>query len=242
MADGGADPLAEMLDERAGEAVSGGLLAGLNPEVVKRVACAWAANLEYEAPADASLGGWYGDFLELRYRPKGHADTVAKAWIEFGLGAAQAAADDDSGERAVALRDSLIDSKEGVGACIKCHAVSQVDAETDTLAVEWRARDIERSRPHHLFFHDIHLRLLAARETKLEEADLGCRRCHVVDAGADFASGFADFDAMSYESNFKAITKNTCVDCHSEGNVRESCQLCHDYHREPSFKIRISRN
>ena len=240
MADGGVDLLAESVDERAGEAVSGGLLAGLNPEVVKRVACAWAANLGYEAPAEASMGGWYGDTLELRYRPKGHADTVAKAWIEFGLGAAQT--DDDSGERAVALRDSLIDAKEGVGACTKCHAVSQVDPGSDALVVEWRARHVERSRPHHLFLHDLHLRLLAARETNLVEADAGCRRCHVLDAGADFASGFADFDTMSYKSNFKAITKDTCVDCHSEGNVAESCQMCHDYHRAPSFQIMISGN
>lgn len=69
MADGGVDLLAESVDERAGEAVSGGLLAGLNPEVVKRVACAWAANLGYEAPAEASMGGWYGDILELRDMP-----------------------------------------------------------------------------------------------------------------------------------------------------------------------------
>ena len=51
------------------------ILAGvIAEELVKRVACAWAANLEYEAPADNALGGWHGDALELRYAPVGHGD------------------------------------------------------------------------------------------------------------------------------------------------------------------------
>ena len=240
MVEGGLEPVAEMIDEHSDQPISSKLLAGLNPESVKRVACAWAANLEYELPADATMGGWYGDYLELRYRPQGHGDAVARSWIEFSIAAAQDAEDDDAGERVTALRDSMLNPKEGVGGCIKCHAVSTYDEDKDDLAVEWRARDVEHSSQNLNFSHGIHLRLLDATAAELDDSQKGCRWCHVLDPEANFASGYTDFDTHSYTSNFKAIAKETCADCHSEGNVREDCQLCHDYHREPSFNIRIS--
>ncbi|MEE2980335.1 MAG: hypothetical protein VYA71_02200 [Pseudomonadota bacterium] len=242
MAEGGLEPLAELIDERADREISTKLLAGLNPESVKWVACAWAANLEYELPADATMGGWYGDYLELRYRPQGHGDKVARSWIEFAIAAGREAEDDDAGERAIALRESMIDPKEGVGGCMKCHSVTAIDEENNEndLAVEWRAREVVRSPRNLNFSHGIHLRLFDAKAAQLSESEKGCRWCHVLDPEADFASGYTDFDALSYTSNFKPIAKETCADCHSEGNLREDCQLCHDYHREPSFNIRIS--
>ena len=242
MAEGGLAPLAALIDDRADQDISSQLLAGLNPESVKRVACAWAANLEYELPADATMGGWYGDYLELRYRPQGHGDNVATSWIEFAIAAGAAAEDDDAGERAIELRDSMIDPKEGVGGCMKCHAVSAVDEDENEnhLVVEWRAREVANSPQNLNFSHGIHLRLLDAKAADLGESQKGCRWCHKLDPEADFASGYDDFDPHSYTSSFSAIAKETCADCHSEGNVREDCQLCHDYHREPSFNIRIS--
>ena len=218
------------------------MLAGLGPETVKRVACAWAANLEYELPADAMTGGWYGDYLELRYRPQGHGDGVARAWVDFGIAMALDVEDDEAGDRAIALRDNVIDRKQGVGGCIKCHAVSTSAAgdNENALIVEWRACDGANSTRNFDFTHGIHLRLLGAQQAQLAESETGCRWCHVLNPEADFAGGFADYDPHGYSSNFKAITKATCTDCHSEGNVREDCQMCHEYHREPSFKMRIS--
>lgn len=244
LTNGDVEPLVGAIEERVGEPNSARLLAGLNPEVIKRTACAWAANLEYELPAEATTGGWFGDFLELRYRPRGHADDVAKAWIEYGIAAAaDADPDDDSGARAFDLRDSLIDPKEGIGACAKCHAVSAFDAENENaLTVQWRVRDVLVSGGPLKFGHGIHIRTVDARETELSEPERGCRWCHKLDIEADFKSGYADFDPHSFASNFKAIEKQTCVTCHAEGNMREDCQLCHDYHREPSFSMRMSNN
>ncbi|MDP7638073.1 MAG: hypothetical protein QF577_11090, partial [Phycisphaerae bacterium] len=63
MAEDGTGALVDMI-EGSGAAVDPAvLLAGLNPEVTKRMACAWAANLEYELPAEPTFGGWYGDLL-----------------------------------------------------------------------------------------------------------------------------------------------------------------------------------
>ncbi len=240
MAEDGIAPLAELIDERSGREVASRLLAGLNPEVTKRLACAWAANLEYELPAEAVLGGWYGDYLELRYRPTGHNDAVSRDWIEFGLASSRDAGDDESGERAVALRDSMIDPKEGVGACAKCHSVNAATDDENALSMGWRARDVVQPGRNFQFSHGVHLNLLDARITEIGQSGQGCRVCHILDFEADFAAGYDDFDIKSYTSNFKAIDKDTCSDCHSKGNVREQCQLCHDYHREPIFRIRIS--
>lgn len=242
MAEDGLSPLAELIDKRADREVASQLLAGLNPEVTKRLACAWAANLEYELPAEASVGGWYGDFLELRYRPTGHGDAVSKDWIEFGLVSAQDAEDDDPGARAIDLRDSLINPKEGVGACAKCHSVNAAAEDENILSIGWRARDVMDPGRNFQFSHGVHLNLLDARMTAIGQSGQGCRVCHILDLTADFAAGYGDFDPQGYSSNFKAIVKETCTDCHSKGNVREGCQLCHDYHRKPFFKIRISNN
>lgn len=252
MAEEGVSPLAELVDDRAGREVARRLLAGLNPEVVKRLACAWAANLEYEMPAEASLGGWYGDFVELRYRPTGHNDAVSRNWIEFGLASAQITpgdeegddeeGDGEQGDRAIELRDSLISPKEGVGACAKCHSVNADADDENNLSMGWRARDVKDSGRNFQFTHGVHINLLDARMTEISQSGQGCRVCHILDKQADFASGYGDFDPQSYQSNFLAIDKETCTDCHSKGNVREGCQLCHDYHRGPFFKIRISNN
>ena len=240
MAEGGVDPLAELIDERAGDSISAKLLAGLNPEIIKRLACAWAANLEYELPAEAAMGGWYGDYLELRYRPAGHGDAVSKNWIEFSLAAAQDAEDDDSGERAIALRDDLIDPKQGVGACAKCHSVNVSMDEENILSIGWRARDVTDTGKNFKFSHGAHLNVLGARSTAVDQTEQGCRVCHVLNMEADFAGGYDDFDTQTYASNFKAIDKDTCTDCHSTNNVQQGCQLCHDYHRGAAFQIKVS--
>jgi len=212
------------------------LLAGLNPELAKRVACAWAANQEYEAPEDPVDGGWYAEATELKYRPTGHGDAVARSWIEFAIAAAaEFAADDEQSERALALRDQLLDPKEGVGACIKCHAVSDTtatsaDSDGDGLSLQvgWGYPMASSAQRYVKYNHAPHINLLGR--------DLGCRTCHVVDGKADFAGSFADFNPHSYVSNFRSIAKETCTECHAPGRVRQDCLLCHEYHYEPRFK------
>lgn len=238
MVEDGIDPLKERIAAISDEETANALLAGLNPELIKRVACAWAANLEYEPPADMETGGWFGDFTEIKYRAMGHADPVARNWVEFALSSVPAMAEDeDLFEVAVAFRDSIIDRKEGPGACAKCHSIidaDAVDAETDgdevNLSVAW---GFGRSQPpaYLMYSHAPHLNLLGR--------DLGCNTCHKIAGEADFAGAFDDFNPHRYVSNFAAIAKETCVECHAPGKVRQDCLLCHDYHYEPRFKLKM---
>ena len=234
----GPAPLAELVDERAGETVSPVMLSGLNSELVKRVACAWASNIEYEAPAESTLGGWHGEALELRYKPVGHGDRVAKAWISFAL-ASNAGDDGDNADNAEAMHEAVLDRKEGVGACTKCHALS--DKEGGAKEAEWRYR-ASQARPYTTYSHGAHITLLSPEGVNLMDPENGCRTCHKINPEASYQEAFDQSDPHHFQSNFFAIKQETCAECHSEGQVQQDCQLCHVYHADPGFNLRMVRN
>ncbi|MEE8171585.1 MAG: hypothetical protein V3T62_01500, partial [Alphaproteobacteria bacterium] len=234
----GPAPLAELVDEHAGAEVSPMLLSGLNTELVKRVACAWAANLEYEAPAENALGGWHGDALELRYAPVGHGDGVAMAWIAFAL-ASSADEDDENAEAVEAMHDVILDRKEGIGACTKCHAISQ--NEDGSRQAEWRYQPSE-ARPYTTYSHGAHITLLNPEGVNLMDPESGCRTCHKMNEEASYQEAFDQSDPHHFQSNFFPIKQETCAQCHSEGQVQQDCQLCHVYHADPGFDLRMVKN
>ena len=231
----GPAPLAELVDEHAGAEVSPILLSGLNPELVKRVACAWASNLEYEAPMESELGGWRGEALELRYAPVGHADAVAKGWINFALNP-NMAINDDNADAAEAMHEAILSPKEGIGACTKCHAISQT--EDGGLEAEWGYRP-SNARPYTTYSHGAHITLLNPEGVNLMDPQNGCRTCHKINEEAPYQKAFEQRDPHHFQSNFFAINQETCVQCHSEGQVQQDCQLCHVYHADPGFDLRM---
>ena len=238
MTEEGHVPLPDLLSKAGIEDGHATLLAGLNPEVIKRMACAWAKNQEYELPSEPEFGGWYGDLLELVYKPSGHADPVLKAWLEMAISINSD--DEDESERIADMRHELLSPGKGAGACIKCHAVSQ-DTEDGPLKIEWNYhRDSGQS--YQTYSHGQHLSLVNPQGVKLADPNQGCASCHKLDVKADFASGYSDFNAKTFKSNFVSIKKQACVQCHTEGRVRQDCQLCHDYHKEPGFTDQVTRN
>ena len=247
MAEEGSAPLIALLADKSSEDVALRLLAGLNAEATKRLACAWGANLEYEAPAEPDAGGWFGDFLELKYRPSGHADPVMRAWLDFAaVAVAVADADDDDAlERAEAVQDLLISPRDGAGACIKCHAVSVAARPADedgepALQIEWRFDD-DAGAPFDVFDHGPHLLLVGPAGIAMDDPAQGCATCHKVNAEADYEGGFGDHDPLTFNSNFAPIGKETCQQCHAAGEVRQDCTLCHRYHDTPGFKASVMR-
>ncbi len=236
MAEYGASPLEERIEDRAQDGDAGPLLAGLNPDAAKRTACAWAANLEYELPDEPTFGGWYGDEFELIYRPSGHADPVIRSWIEFAIAAAASAEDEEDLKRAIAMRDSLLDRESGPGACVWCHAVTQEGDDEGALIVEWRYSKDALS-PHTVYRHGPHIGLLSAEGADMMEAGKGCQTCHLFNKEALYADAFDGNDPHDFESNFLPITKEVCAECHAKGEVRQECQLCHVYHKGAASKL-----
>jgi len=223
-------PLVDLVKEKAGdrETLAEKMLFGLNPEALKRAVCAWGANREYEPPAEA-MGGWYADFLELRYKPSGHSDEVAKSWIEFAISAVENAEDEESAKRAMDLREQIFSPKDGVGGCIKCHSITNVSTseKKPKLKVAWNYKD-SSEKPHMRFIHESHIEMLGVGSS--------CSNCHTLDKESDYASSFKTFDASKFKANFKSIKKAKCVNCHNEGRIKQDCQVCHKYHFKVGFK------
>ena len=224
-------PLEDLINSKTdNKSMADKLLIGLNPEVLKRAACSWGLNLEYAPPVEAKFGGWYADMLEVRYKPMGHRDPVAKNWVEFAL--AVSTIQDDESPTTLAMRDQLISAKEGVGGCVKCHAISEtITADgKKKLAVEWHYKDVN-DRPHSNYAHSSHIEIMGNKSS--------CSNCHILDAKAEYMASFKDFNASKWSSNFVSIERKTCVQCHTESQINQDCQSCHVYHLNPGFKRKM---
>ncbi|MBL4665339.1 MAG: hypothetical protein JKY23_05250 [Nitrospinaceae bacterium] len=222
----------DMVNSQTEKPMADQLLEGLNPEVLKRAACSWGLNLEYEPPAEAKFGGWYADMLEVRYKPMGHRDPVAKSWVEFALAVSTIQDDEDKMARAIAMRDQVISPKEGVGGCVKCHAVSEtttIDGKKK-LSIEWKYKKAN-DRPHSNYSHTSHIEIMGNKSS--------CSNCHILDAKAEYMTSFKGFDASKWSSNFPSIKRQTCVQCHTESQINQDCQSCHVYHLNPGFKKKM---
>lgn len=218
-ADGRA-PIADVINEKGGNAAA--LLAGLSPEMVTEVTCAWTANTEYEPKQDPEPGaGWTAQELEVAYLPTGHADAVTKGWI--GLALANRTNEDEGAEAFSAL---MLNAADGPGRCFKCHVAPEASAATQTVQWAIPRQDI---RPFTTFNHEPHLNVL--------DQGAGCATCHKkLEAGAKLADGKSRPGA--HANDFHPIEAATCKDCHRPGGVRQDCGLCHRYHSNPAIRKR----
>ncbi len=158
----------------------------------------------------ASTGGWYLDEYQIRYRPTGHADPFIKTWADVST--------NQNTENFSRVFENIT-NEESPGACFKCHSIDKVN---DGTKVNWKVRQSNpRNHEFNKFSHVAHFNLL--------QQD-GCSTCHKFDKDADYASGFKDQDPLTFASNFQSISEQTCIQCHQEDKVGESCLTCHNYH------------
>jgi hypothetical protein len=225
-------PIEDMINSQTEKPMADELLKGLNPEVLKRAACSWGLNLEYEPPVEAKFGGWYADMLEVRYKPTGHGDPVAKSWVEFALAVSTAQEDEDKATRAIAMRDEVISTKEGVGGCVKCHAINETITKEGKkeLEVEWNYKNVN-NRPHSQYSHSSHIEIMGNNSS--------CSNCHILNSQAEYMASFKSFDGSQWSSNFESIEKKTCMQCHVKSKINQDCQTCHIYHLNPGFKKKM---
>ncbi len=217
----GRGPLAAAIEERGGDPKV--LLAGLTPEMVTRVTCAWTANAEYEPVSYPEPGdGWSAVETNVSYLPTGHADPVVRGWIGFAL-----AARGQDVDGAEAFAERITDPSEGPGRCFKCHVAPEAEADSPA-EVGW---SIPRNdvRPHTTFNHLPHLNVL--------EKGQGCATCHrTLSDGEELTD--AQKRPGAFANNFKPIEATICAECHHDGGVRQDCGLCHRYHSDPSIRKR----
>ena len=230
-------PLAKLIDEHSPKPIAEKMLAGLNPEVIKRAACAWGLNAEYDPPAKPTFGGWHADLLEVRYTPVDHKDPVALSWVEFALNVPSSETDPVKKARALAMRDHLLSSKKGVGGCIKCHILkaAAVKDKENNPSIFWGYSEF-KSSPYVKYSHKSHLDVLGNEEA--------CKTCHILKEGSKIDPEPDEekpnvMNPKPLASNFSSINRGTCLECHTQGKVKQDCQLCHLYHLEPKIKGKI---
>ena len=107
--------------------------------------------------------------------------------------------------------------------------------------VEWRYQPSD-ARPFTTYSHGAHITLLNPEGVNLMDPEDGCNTCHKINEEAAYQEAFDQGDPHTFESNFYAIQKKTCAQCHSEGQVQQDCQLCHVYHADPGFDLRMVEN
>ena len=238
MARSGADALAELVPPPADAAKkqpADALYAGLGGQVAREAGTAWAGGRIVAASgAKPDTPGWAtGENSEgnqsLFYRATGHADPVLKAWIETLRAALQ---DKDGTKRALAKEamNDFLDSQTGPGACGKCHSAALRSVSADPRGAAWGYAGAD-ARPLTRYGHTKHLGLV--------DPDAGCTTCHQLNATSKYPKYFTAKASApaSYESNFSGIRKETCVECHREGQVNSACQVCHTYHSPHRFNL-----
>ena len=137
------------------------------------------------------------------------------------------------------MQQIILSPKEGVGACTKCHAVSKVDG--SEWQAEWRYQP-SNSRPYTDYSHGAHITMLNPEGVSLMDPNNGCQTCHNINEKANYRDSFEQHDPNIFESNFFPIDQATCTECHGEGQVKQDCQLCHNYHLSPGFDLRMVDN
>ncbi len=189
-------------------------------ELIDRIQATWLGDTAPPEAFDAvedrrTGGGWSVDDqrLALLYRPTGHDDPLVRAWLDaiVALPAEHAS-----------LREACLAEFRRPGApggCFECHSIDQTPS---GLTINWRGRErLTEPRGFTRFSHRPHL-------VQPELAD--CTHCHRIDASADPRSAYASFDPSRPASEFAAIAKASCVQCHKPHAAGDSCTQCHSYH------------
>jgi hypothetical protein len=173
----------------------------------------------------APVGTWARDegSLAIRYRPSAHADPVLASWLTV------LAETPDLNQRPVpAAMFKELSKANSPGLCASCHSLER-NAQNQ-LTINWRTYDrTAESRGFTKFSHGPHLLLPQLAD---------CTHCHAIDSKAGAATAYTDVDPARFVSDFAAISKRQCTECHTAKAAGDACQQCHNYHVETAPRAR----
>jgi hypothetical protein len=169
----------------------------------------------------APVGNWVRDdgSFSIRHQPRGHADSVFFTLLNV------LADTPNLNQRPVAAAAFKELSKPNApGLCLSCHSVER--SPNSQLVVNWRAFDRSAEpRAFTKFSHGPHLLLPQLAD---------CTHCHSTDTKASATVAYTDVDPTRFVSDFVALSKRQCVECHTAKVAGDRCQSCHNYHVEGS--------
>ncbi len=191
----------------------------------------------------AEYGGWYQQDYAIFYRPGGHEDKFITSWLT--LTGPQTHKGDTSPPAAVF---DFLTSKDAQGSCTKCHSVDDIQGQG--RSVNFSPLSVDRKQGRFTrFIHEPHFGIIGNR---------GCLTCHELEkypsgeAAAKTDGAKAKSDAAvsadtaqevspylkryeqsnphNFASEFSAVKRDLCQNCHTISKARQDCLTCHKYH------------
>ena len=163
----------------------------------------------------AEYGGWYRQDYTIYYRPTGHKDKFIQSWLV--LTGPQAPKGGTS--PAAAVFDYLT-SKDAQGSCIKCHSVDDIRGKARVVNFSPASVQSKQGRFTN-FIHEPHMGIMDNR---------GCLTCHSLEKSSPYLKSYEQGNPGKFSASFGAVKKELCQTCHTSGEARQDCLLCHKYH------------
>ena len=163
----------------------------------------------------AEYGGWYRQDYTIFYRPTGHKDKFIHSWLV--LTGPQAPKGGTS--PAAAVFDYLT-SKDAQGSCTKCHSVDDLQGKARVVNFSPASVASKQGRFTN-FIHEPHMGIMDNR---------GCLTCHSLEKNRPYLKSYEQGNPWKFTASFGAVKKELCQTCHTRGEARQDCLLCHKYH------------
>jgi hypothetical protein len=163
----------------------------------------------------AEYGGWYRQDYAIYYRPTGHKDKFIYSWLV--LTGPQAPKGGTS--PAAAVFDYLT-SKDAQGSCTKCHSVDDIRGKARVVNFSPVSVASKQGRFTN-FIHEPHMGIMDNR---------GCLTCHSLEKNRPYLKSYEQGNPGKFVASFGAVKKELCQSCHTSGEARQDCLLCHKYH------------
>lgn len=178
-----------------------------------------APTIKIESQVDpetwAEYGGWYRQDHAIYYRPTGHKDRFMYAWLFLTGPRAQQGQTAPLG----AVFQSLA-GKDAQGACTKCHSIDGL-ASGGSVVNFAPASAATKQGSFTRFIHEPHFNIMGER---------GCLTCHKLESQSPYLKSYEQRKPLQSASNFSAVKKEVCQQCHTASKARQDCVTCHKYH------------
>ncbi len=163
----------------------------------------------------AEYGGWYRQDYAIYYRPTGHKDKFIQSWLVL----TGPQAPKGSTGPAAAVFDYLI-SKDAQGSCTKCHSVDDIRGKARLVNFAPASVQSKQGRFTN-FVHEPHMGIMDNR---------GCLTCHSLEKNRPYLKSYEQGNPWKFAASFGSVKKELCQTCHTSGEARQDCLLCHKYH------------
>ena len=187
--------------------------ASVDPQIQAAPVTGIASDVDPETWAE--YGGWYRQDYTIYYRPTGHKDKFIQSWLVLTGPQAPKGATGP----AAAVFDYLT-SKDAQGSCTKCHSVDDIRGKA--RVVNFSPVSVQsKQRRFTYFIHEPHMGITDNR---------GCLTCHSLEKNRPYLKSYEQGNSGKFVASFGAVKKELCQTCHTSGEARQDCLLCHKYH------------